>query len=156
MRISDKLSRENGKSVYLYKEGAFWIAYEQSAYILSQYKTLKASKKFIKTVDAEIVSVGFPEVTLALFYSHLGLPSFQSDAVIELKAENAADENLFQSWKNALPLYIKPQNNIHKTETENSRESSILKMLLDYPLGERTPIDALLFVKELKSLAESY
>ena len=45
MTIVEKLERKSDVEVALYKEGVFWIAYEQSAYLVSQVKALKPTKK---------------------------------------------------------------------------------------------------------------
>ena len=35
MSIKEKLAKEDGTHIYCYKQGAFWVCYEQSAYIVS-------------------------------------------------------------------------------------------------------------------------
>ena len=34
MSIKEKLAKEDGTHMYCYKQGAFWVCYEQSAYLL--------------------------------------------------------------------------------------------------------------------------
>jgi hypothetical protein len=36
--LQEKLDRETGQKIFLYKQGVFWTAYEQSALILSRHK----------------------------------------------------------------------------------------------------------------------
>lgn len=45
MRTKDKLAKEDGKHIYCYKQGAFWVCYEQSAYIVNLSKGYKPNKK---------------------------------------------------------------------------------------------------------------
>ena len=65
MTIKEKIEYEDGQLVHLWKEGVFWVAYEQSAYLVSQVKKLKPTKKYVKTAGREVVSVGFPSSVLA-------------------------------------------------------------------------------------------
>ena len=68
--ISDILKREELQNprIYLHKEGIFWKAYQYSAYqIVQRQVNIKPKKKFIKTVSCEIVSLGFPDITLPVF-----------------------------------------------------------------------------------------
>lgn len=44
----------------LFLEGKFWKAYERSAYVLTMLYNFKPSKRFIKLVGEEVISVGFP------------------------------------------------------------------------------------------------
>ena len=60
MSIKDKIEIENGQSVYCYKQGAFWVVYEQSAYYIWQLKGFKPTKKWYKNILKEVVQVGFP------------------------------------------------------------------------------------------------
>ena len=53
------------QQIHLWKEGIFWVAYEQSAYLVWLLKKYKPTKKFIKSVGMEVVSIGFPATALA-------------------------------------------------------------------------------------------
>jgi hypothetical protein len=64
MSIKEKLAKEDGMHIYCYQQGAFWVCYEQSAYILSLSKAYKPSKKWIKNRAQEVVTIGFPNTAL--------------------------------------------------------------------------------------------
>ena len=64
MSIKDKIEKEDGERVYCYKQGAFWVAYEQSAYIICQSKAYKPIKKWIKNINKEVITIGFPPKSL--------------------------------------------------------------------------------------------
>jgi hypothetical protein len=76
--IREKLDRETGRKIFLYKQGVFWTAYEQSAIMLSRHKPLKISVRFVKTVNQQVISVGFPDATL-VFFSDILDPFVESD-----------------------------------------------------------------------------
>jgi hypothetical protein len=58
--------------------GVFWTAYEQSPLILKRHKPLKISVRFFKAVNRQVVSVGFPDATLA-FFSDISSPFIETD-----------------------------------------------------------------------------
>lgn len=64
MKLSDIISRENYHSIQLYKQGVFWVAYEQSAYSIWEHKGYRVNKKYIKSLKRDIVSLGFPASVL--------------------------------------------------------------------------------------------
>jgi hypothetical protein len=64
MSIKEKLAKEDGMHIYCYQQGAFWVCYEQSAYIVSLSKAYKPSKKWIKNRAQEVVTIGFPNTAL--------------------------------------------------------------------------------------------
>jgi hypothetical protein len=154
MNIIEKLQKEDGNSVLLYKEGSFWVAYEQSAFVLSQYKKLKATKKYIKTVAREVVSVGFPPVSLAFFYSPLGEPAQQTDTFLRFSLETPLEAGGFEAWKKELPLQSKsvPESGI---AVPAGNRNEIERLIIQYPLAERSPFDAMRFIQELKNRLNS-
>jgi len=54
MTLQEKLARETGKDIYLYKQGVFWVAYEQSALLSILEKNLKPSVRFICVPSASV------------------------------------------------------------------------------------------------------
>ena len=57
--VSEKITHSSLHQVKLYKQGLFWVAYEQSAYYIWQLKGFKP-KKWYKNILKEVVQVGFP------------------------------------------------------------------------------------------------
>lgn len=67
MNLKNKLEaeRQDEPLILLYMEGIFWKAYEQSAMrFAKEVKAYKLQKRFIKTVNREVVSMGFPNSSL--------------------------------------------------------------------------------------------
>jgi hypothetical protein len=56
MSIKEKLAKEDGTHMYCYKQGAFWVCYEQSAYIVSDYliKSLQKKDSLLNTVSEKM------------------------------------------------------------------------------------------------------
>jgi len=47
MTIAEKLKQRAPNEIQLYKEGVFWVAYEQSAFAVCKIKPYKPKKKFM-------------------------------------------------------------------------------------------------------------
>ena len=63
--ILEKESQNNGSFIRLYPEGAFYKAYERSAWLACMYQgNLLVKKRFVKKVNLEVRSVGFPKSSL--------------------------------------------------------------------------------------------
>ena len=79
MTLQEKLARETGREIYLYKQGVFWVAYEQSALLLSLKKDLKPSppcpffflKKLPRLHNIVFIRFNADEIT-AHFFSNPG------------------------------------------------------------------------------------
>ena len=178
MTIFEKITQSKDlQKVYLYKEGVFWIAYEQSAYLVSQVKALKPTKKFVKTVGQEVVSVGFPDTALANVLLSFRLVS-QSDTQVVVESSQAIELSAFEAWKSELPLRtaenvskdnviaraIARSNPVKSNDldcftpfamTENT-EISILKKLRIFSLADKTPIECMFFLSDLQKQLQLY
>jgi hypothetical protein len=64
MTFREIIEREdqNTDSIWLYREGLFMKAYERSAFFAhTLIHEFKLSKRYIKTVNMDVISLGFPE-----------------------------------------------------------------------------------------------
>ena len=62
----------NPGQVYLYPEGAFYKAYQKSAWILrTKVHPFKLSSRSLKGLEAPLLSVGFPQSSLDKFSTGL-------------------------------------------------------------------------------------
>lgn len=61
--------------VHLFADGTFYRAYEWSAWLCCRYiNSFKATKRNNKSVDKEIVFVGFPKASLTKFVPESAMP----------------------------------------------------------------------------------
>jgi hypothetical protein len=67
MTMAEKRAQEDGQQVRLHKQGLFWTAYEKSALLLCSQRPLKVQRRWYKSVGREVLSVGFPNSSLAHF-----------------------------------------------------------------------------------------
>ena len=136
--------------IHLYLEGIFWKAYQESAYRLVQRMgKLKATKKYIKVVDREVVSVGFPDSAL--------LKYFREDEINRIGEKNitiACDVSLsgYSGWFSSVPLsssnYI---SNLSGLKTgEASGQHPVLLKIKEFNLEAATPIQCMLFLASIR------
>ena len=158
MELAKILAREDGCHIRLYKRGIFWKAYEESALLLCSKKTLKVSRQWVKTVDREVLSVGFPDSTLTAL-SHIlgafiqeddhtghwptaGLPKEELMALRQEYAMPIVESNL--SADNAVGKFVQP--------ARPGNEAEIINRLRTFRLAESTPMDAMQLVHALQLL----
>jgi hypothetical protein len=138
MTIKDKIIHTSLDEVRLYKEGLFWVAYEQSAYFFWLLKGYKPTKKYIKKLQKEVVSIGFPDsVLLSLVaQANLMLPEAKGDCnnSYSFSIDNAIDCAVFEDWKNSLVVVQKDPNEILIVENE------VTIKIKTFSLAYKTPI----------------
>jgi hypothetical protein len=151
--ISEKVLHTNLYEVKIYREGVFWIAYEQSAYYFWQQKGYKPTKKFVKTLGQEIVSIGFPQNAYDILKNTtLTTPILDKD---ELNTKvfilgDSIDGNAFQEWKLNLLLHNSAVLTDKNEIVSHPEINEILQKLRDFPLAEKTPLECMVFLSELK------
>lgn len=180
-KIEDVFKVEGNRSVqeqwlqiHLFKEGNFYRAYEQSAWLMSHYagSDLQAKKhKTKQSPDGSFVFVGFPVSSLDKFrpkesgeteetdtnHVVLVLPSqtFPEEASVEVLADD------FSKWKREMAYTDAKADNDERKDKNGLngefvksaggvRVTGILQELLSYPIESKSPIETMLFVAELK------
>lgn len=153
--ISEILKREELQEpcIYLYKEGIFWKAYQYSAYrVVQRQVNIKPKKKFIKTVSCEIVSLGFPDITLERVFKKqeieivneklIGIPCGELDkkAYIEWFDNIPQVGRLVDSWLS------EPDGLIIRTI---NREKNVLRRIKEFPVEEVTPEACVDFIRSI-------
>lgn len=155
MGIQEILSREDGRSIRIYKRGLFWVAYEQSALLLCTRKALQLRSEQVKAVGAEVVSVGFPEQTRVFFCEALGsfIPSDERSGYWELGPEAGETDfgALRQQYLRVPPLPGKAVG----TALPAPAAERVLGKIRAFPLAEKTPLEAMMFIKDLQALLQA-
>jgi hypothetical protein len=147
MIIKEKIHHTDTFAVNLYKEGVFWMAYEQSAYAVCQIKPYIARKKYVKAVSAEIVSMGFPNNVLESILSAFEVLG-KSELQVNLKTREPIDLKVFETWKLSLPIQV----NMDKTEKAKvgMLESELINKLRTFDLSNATPMQCMIFLSSIK------
>ena len=145
--INEKIVHSSLCSVNLYKEGVFWLAYEQSAYYVWLLKGYKPTKKRYKKMDKEVVQIGFPKVDALLENQNISIVA-QQDTFISFNTIKPIELVDFKRWKNALtsmPIGAKT------TTTTTNIQQEIIDSICVFDCINKTPVEALLFIDELKT-----
>lgn len=138
MTILEKITLQNNHCnyIYLFKEGVFYKAYNEGAFLL-QETNYKVSAKYVKSVSSIVYSLGFPEVGLHKLKTYFNC-SVVNDKIIKL-----TNKNVFFNMK-AYKLWCTTNN-----RTVNSNQI-ILDKIKKYPLETKTPIEVYLWLFELQ------
>lgn len=140
--IKDILQEERNKGsieLILFLEGKFWKAYEKSAYALVQMYNFKPTKRFIKLVGEEVISVGFPQDQLKKYLGNAEIDA--SGKICHALVQTAQDEQAFAEWKagtrikepkqkTPMELYI-PEEWKPKTQVMKEENLPVFKMVYD-------------------------
>lgn len=152
MVISEKILHNSLHEVCLYKEGVFWIAYEQSAYMVSLVKELKATKKLVKKLNKEVISVGFPDSSLDKTISMFRLTE-RRDTMVIMEADSPCDVDAFLKWKDCTEISV-PHSGAsfiqQPAPLQNDNETGVTERLLAFDIGNSTPVECFLFLNELQ------
>ena len=152
MNISEKILHSDPYEINIYKEGVFWIAYEQSAYAVSQVKTLKPTKKYIKTISQETVSVGFPDTVLRnVLELFEGEKQEAGDNRWIIRSKNPVNISAFEEWKQNLLLFTDSKRNVSEPVLSAS-ELSIIEKIKSFPIATSTPLGCMTFLSELQKM----
>lgn len=99
------VENRNTDKIYLHLEGIFWKAYERSAFaFIHRISRYKASKRFVKYLDAKVVSLGFPDASRSKVLGDRPLVSDTADMLVLDVGSIDAEE--YGRWKEALPLIV--------------------------------------------------
>ncbi len=99
---------ENSNCIYLYPEGVFYKAYLRSAFLfIRDFGNFKPIKKQLRSVERELVSIGFPKSTIDKYFPEDALTAYNDGA---LSAQCAPiDLEAYQTWFDSLPRFERPE-----------------------------------------------
>lgn len=161
--LSALLSREraNSGTLYFYREGVFYKAYEQSAYLFVKYvKPFQVKKRFVKSVKQEVVSIGFPTNSLYNYFSKEQVVEHDNEARVEL--DKKIDVGEFERWRADIPLMEELPHRIAMNITQGNSalltatapEKQVAMQVRMFPIEAKTPLDCMLFLSEIKKQLE--
>jgi len=168
MTIEDivKAEAENNNTIILLREGIFWKAYEKSAYAFCKHiKPFMVKKKYIKSVNDEIVSIGFPmSSTQAILNGRPILLEEERKMVVSI---DDIDNEGFLAWKNEQTLTAVPQSSQNTSggmrysssssngssqgmQNCSNQEKEVITRIKMFSLESKTPLECMLFLSEIK------
>jgi hypothetical protein len=139
--------------IVLFKEALFCKAYEECAWRFCMFiKAYKPVKQYIKKVNKEIVSIGFPVSVLENIINiakEKGYEIEQNENIIRISI-NEICEGSFEEWKNNIAMQSPTQNDKNYVSNIDKRKEEIIEKLKGYSLANHTPIETMYFVMELQ------
>jgi hypothetical protein len=144
--ISEKIIHTSVHQIKLYKQGLFWVAYEQSAYYIWQKKGYKPIKKWFKSTNQEVVQVGFPIIEELLKSQNL-ISIEKQDTFVCFDSIDVINKDTFEEWKANVPL-IETKQTTASPIVQKRKE--IEERIVQFDISNTTPIEALLFINDLK------
>lgn len=156
-----EIEGNNTQQIHLYREGLFWKAYERSAYAFCvQYRNYKPTKKYVKVIEGELISIGFPTKVLSNLVPEGNMTRVSENEIVINLAQPIGEEQ-FVEWKKQTPLTtvnasVKKTSGGEQVVSTNARGSSAMDLLAErivgYNLADHTPMEAMQFICELKEM----
>ena len=110
----------NEDSIWLYREGMFMKAYERSAFFAhTLINEFKLSKRYIKTVNMDVISLGFPEQTVPKWLNSY-VYEYVQDGLIRCRMRKKFDEVEFHNWKEVVSVNVGDRYTPHTSVIEKS------------------------------------
>lgn len=103
--LQEILSTEsvNTDTIYFYREGVFFKAYEHSAYLFVKHvKPFMLKKRIVKSVNQEVVSIGFPTNSLHAYFEKEKIKENENTA--EVVINEAIELSAFDEWRKEIKL----------------------------------------------------
>lgn len=152
--LHEILQTESGNTdkIHFYREGVFYKAYERSAYaFVTQVKAFQVKKRFIKSVNREVVSIGFPTHSLHSYFGQEQIKESGNTAIISL--HTPIERKDYEVWRESVALTVdvvsQPKQEA-KVVPLSEAEQLVTMKIKTFPIETKTPLECMLFLSELK------
>lgn len=151
MNTLEKIDRaSNPARLCLHKEGIFYKLYNQHAMLFTQnIKTMKVKVKFVKAVNQEVYSCGFPAAIIEDIKKQcnkLGGEVQESEKLLTVANVSWKNENNYAVW-------CKQQKSGAEKSAVECGDSplSLEKEIAAFQVMHKTPMEAMAFIVELQN-----
>ena len=145
MTITEKIEQAAlSNKLYFFKEGMFYKMYNQNAMWFTMHvKAYKVHVKFVKTVNQEVYSLGFPQNVLTANSISLRAKKWEETSnYISYKIHDDISEQEYRDWCNEQEV----------CSSERKSNDEIISELRSFDLVNKTPMQAFTFLAKLKAL----
>ena len=145
MTILEKvtLQQQDTTKIFLFKEGLFYKAYNEGAFLLKD-KNYKITVKQIKSIENEVLSIGFPISVLEKLKENRQPEEY--DNYCSLQSNIVFSLLLYEEW------YQNQIANIKREDSKYLEEYTLKDTIKNYPLANKTPIEDFIWVAKLQKL----
>lgn len=152
-------------TIHLFVEGTFYRAYEWSAWLCCRYiNEFKPTKRELKSEAGEtIVYIGFPTSSLSRYIPENAGSKVNDDNSVDIilaldvfrGQEWEQLQSDFTNWKNSVPMALSKKSSVRDSLNtvdgeQPHRMSDILMKVLAFPVEQKTPMDCMYFITEIK------
>lgn len=148
---------EQRRVVHLFSDGTFYRAYEWSAWLCCRYiNTFQVTKRYNKSVESDMVFIGFPKTSLSKFTPNGAMPVDAADGHIvmslpETLVPATAEMNKeFENWKTTIPVARAKEKPQPVLDDRPVSMTGIMKRVLEYNVLEHSPIECMQFVTAIQ------
>ena len=151
--ILEKITQQvqNPSKVFLFKEGIFYKAYNQGAYLM-RHKNYKINVKKIKNIENNVLTIGFPIAVFEALKKDFAIQDFESYSCFNPPV--VFNETEYQNWYSAILL-------AHRCNLKavNQQQSSLEAIFLTdlvtqiklYLVANKTPMEVFVWVASLQT-----
>jgi len=168
MTIAEKIQCSVDKTIFtLFKEGVFYKCYNEDAMVFAQkVKAYKVSCKYVKNIDAEVLSLGFPvseadkgRLSFDMLSKTLEADKYddKTDKVTFYLKDNIKQgyENWYKEVINENQAQYADVHDISKPATNGLQASELVVLIKNFDLANSTPMQGLVFIHELKTFIKT-
>ena len=147
MTILEKVSIQNQDStkIYLFKEGIFYKAYNEGAFLLKD-RNYKVAVKKIKGIENKVLSIGFPISILNRIVEN-GVSEEVHENYVSFQTHIVFSDNSYYQWRSN--LMEKEKNKAYLCNSIDDC-NALIDDIKNYPLANKTPIEVFNWVSELQ------
>jgi len=164
-RESRRGTMEQCRRIEIFQEGSFYRAYEWSAWLCVRYiQQFKVTKRQFKSEGVTSVFVGFPVASLQKFTPENASVRFNEDGSVqfvlpettfpvESTSESLSEE--FHNWKQSVPLAESSKKDLDAgvagaSLAHPARLTDVMHKILAYPIEQKSPLECMSFLAEVK------
>lgn len=141
-------------TIRLVKSGEFYRAYNHSAWLFQCFITEhKVMRKYVKALKCDIFYVGFPEKSL---FNNIGeRKSSKTDYGfdIELMEDEIPNEDAYEDWKMTIETEHSSKGDFYSLPLAGAdAEREVIRRIKDFPLENKTMVECMVFLSELRKL----
>lgn len=141
-------------TIRLVKSGEFYRAYNHSAWLfqccIAEHKVMR---KFLKKLNCDIFYVGFPEKSLFNNIGERKSTKTEYDFDIELLMEEIPNEEAYEDWKMTVDTAHSSKGDFNSLPLAGAdAEREVIRRIKDFPLENKTMVECMVFLSELRKL----
>ena len=149
MTILDKvtLQQQDTTKIFLFKEGIFYKAYNEGAFLLRD-RNYKVTIKKIKSIENEVLSIGFPVSVFDKIKENKQSKVY--DNYVCLQTNIVYNDKMYSEWRDNQAATN--SNNSGTSNTKEINNKALIESIKNFPLANKTPMEVFMWVANLQKM----